>query len=192
VQSVQAAAMKMRLFVTVFLLFVALGCSDSRPDAESANTATPKASPTSSPRSAQYSAAFDEEIAQDVDDIDNRIEARKAAADYARTTLPSFEVRGVAAVAYTGNLYIVSVDLTWDKEHKTVTVVSRLFITESGETYWKAEPLTPEIGHALSGLVFQKYQKLKTAHADLESSYEDLRSRDDDRSEESYDDDPRN
>lgn len=179
-----------RSFITIAVLCGAIACGCSRSGNKNANIAT--ATPTPSPRSSEYSAAFNEDMAEGYADTDNRMEARKAAADYARAAFPSLTVRGVAAVAYTGNLYIVGVDLSSDKEHKTVTVVSRLFITDSGETYWKAEPLTPEIGHALSGLIFQKYQKLKTEHAELESSYEDTRSRYDDRGEEPYDNDPRN
>lgn len=188
--------MMARLTLIALLLCVALLCACSRPATESANaasaTANPSASPTSSPRSSQYSAALDEEIAQDIDDAANRVEARRAATDYARATFPSWEVRGVAAVAYTGNLYIVSVELSSGKESKTITLVSRLFITDEGDTYWKADPLTPEMGQALSGLVFQKYRKLKTEHENLESSYEDLQSRGDARDDEPVNNDPRN
>jgi hypothetical protein len=171
------------------LLCGVLACNRGRPAAESAQASpTATASPSNSPRDPHYSAALDEEEAQENDEPENRAEARKAAEDYAHASFPNWKVHGISSFAYAGNVYIVSVDLGSDKESKTLTLVSRLFVNDEGDTYWKAEPLTPEMGQALSGLVFQKYQKLKAEYQELEGSYEELRSREDDSDPEPADD----
>lgn len=163
--------MKLRLTpaTTAWLLATVL-CAGSCAPRPAESVKVTSVTPTPTPDSPQRRAALDEGITQDFDDPDHRLAARDAAAAYVRKHFPTWDVKGVSALAYTGNCYITGVDVSASTERKTVTLVVRLFVTDRGDTYWKAEPLTPELSHALAGSVWQRFQKLKKDHEELKES----------------------
>ena len=95
----------------------------------------------------------DEWIAETVSELlgEGRAEARAAAGLYAQGLWPSWGVRGITSLTVAGNFYLVGVDITSGGEHRTLNLVVRLYFTEGGDSYWKAEPLTEELAAVLSG-----------------------------------------
>ena len=80
-----------------------------------------------------------------------RERAREAARAYAVNAVPGAQVRGMATLAITGNLYLVSVDLAFGGQDQEIDLIARRYFDDEGETYWKAHPLTAELAGAITG-----------------------------------------
>ena len=87
-----------------------------------------------------------------------RAAVRKTATDYMQTKLPVWSVQGVSMFAYTGNLFLVGVDAKSASEQRTYNLVTRLFVSPDGKTYWKAEPFTSDLAAVLSGHTLLRYR----------------------------------
>ncbi|HEX8162105.1 MAG TPA: hypothetical protein VF538_09545 [Pyrinomonadaceae bacterium] len=152
-----------RAAAAVILAALLAGCAPS-----GTNTAPVVAPTPSTTHDPAYDSATDEWLTQDREDPDNRVEARRAAERFVASAYPGWKAEGVSTLAYTGNLYLVAVDLSQEKKRQTISLVARMFINAEGEAYWKVDPMTPEMGQALSGWTYQQYRKLKAENRRLE------------------------
>jgi hypothetical protein len=182
--------MTTRLLILIALLLAALlaGCASSGANSASVPAPTPKPTPDT-----KYDWAFDEESTQEDDNPIDRVEINARAIEYATTAFPGWKIEGVATFAYTGNLYLVAVDLSQEQKRQTVNLVARRFFNSDRKAYWKVDPMTPEIGQALSGWTYHQYRKLKAENAKLEVQNDELESAQDDNAmgDEPVDVDPR-
>ncbi len=152
--------------ITFALTMITAGCSRS----SNVSISTPTPSPSSSPEDLPHKIANAETVAQEDDfDPNYRAGARTSAIEFAKRQNPGWQVEGASAVAYTGNLYLVTVDLSLAKQQKMVNVIAHLFLTKDAEYYWKCEPLSADLGRALSALAMEH---LKSRNRSLEKSTE--------------------
>jgi hypothetical protein len=189
--------MKKTLLILVVLM-VFNSCQGSS-NQGSANVASPSPSPktTSKPSSAQQESAEAEKDTQDDEDSDNRIAAREAVTEYVKTNLPKLKIEGISLLSYTGNLYIASVDLSDKEKHQTVSLIVRMYVKESGDTYWKADKLSEDDKRLLISrkafLLKDTERQLIDIQLEKEELENQLEARDS-RDDESYEppEDPRN
>jgi len=93
---------------------------------------------------------------------ENRPQVRQAAVDYVKAAMPDWKVLGISSFPYSGTLYIVGLDLQFGEKRQTVNLLVRFFVRPDGKTsYWKADPLSPQLVQALSsGYARRKDQEL--------------------------------
>lgn len=77
-----------------------------------------------------------------------REQAREAARAYVLARDPGARIKGMATLSITGNLFLVGVD-TGKPQGEDLLV--RRFFDDSGQSYWKAQPLTETLARAITG-----------------------------------------
>jgi hypothetical protein len=83
---------------------------------------------------------------------EERQRVRKAAETYVESQITGCVVRGISTFVFTGNLYLVGVDISIDDQRETVNLVARRFYPlDGGPSYWNVEPITTDFIRALSG-----------------------------------------
>ena len=91
---------------------------------------------------------------------ETRSEVRQAAREYVETQLAGCKVHGVASTVFTGNLFLVGVDISCADGRKTLDLVARRFYPPNGAgSYWRLDPLTAEFGQALSGYAAKRLER---------------------------------
>ena len=86
--------------------------------------------------------------------------AREAAIETARATVPDCVIHGTASTRFGRAVYLVAVDVSVvassapaiqmphppvESSRRTLNMIVRQFTSQAGGTYWKAEPLTPDL-----------------------------------------------
>lgn len=74
---------------------------------------------------------------------------------FLKATYPDWTVAGVATTFQKKGFDCLTVDLKRNTESKTVNIVARVF-THQDETYWKTEPVTPELEQVIRILAIAK------------------------------------
>lgn len=94
------------------------------------------------------------------DQEENRPAVRQAAAEFVQKAIPGCKVLGIASLPYSGTTYVVGVDVNSGDKRYTVNLIVRMFV-QPGEpkTYWRAEPLSPELAQALLSGYLQRTRK---------------------------------
>jgi hypothetical protein len=141
-------------FLLLCLLALTLACVRSADREEQrSETAT----------SRQHEEWFDEMVG-DIGE-ENRETIRGLAQEYAHTQIPGSIVRGVSTTLFTGNLYLVSVDVMKDDVVLTMDLVARRFYPpDPAKTpYWRVDPLSPNLSRALSGVAAKRIEREKEA-----------------------------
>lgn len=91
-----------------------------------------------------------------------RQEVRKVSQEYVQSQMSDCVVEGMATTAFTGNLFLVGVDVSCAEVRKTLDLVARRFYPPDRlSSYWKVGPLTPEFGQALSGYAAKRLEREK-------------------------------
>lgn len=103
---------------------------------------------------------FEEEyLKETVDDPEDRPAVRQAAKEFVKRLYPESKIEGIAALAYTGTLYLVSADLSFEDRRETINIAVRLFFKDNGEQYWRAEKLDSNFADLLSQYTLRKYKE---------------------------------
>lgn len=89
------------------------------------------------------------------DTSQRRLQVRQKVVEYLKATLPNRKVNGISLTPFQGNIYVVGVDFISDSGRKTLDLIARLYVSDSGESYWKIEYLSSKRSDALSGKVLQ-------------------------------------
>jgi hypothetical protein len=139
------------LLIASFLL--CQGCRNSpTPTQAQGNANTQQPTPTPEESSPQEEAAYLERRTQRRDTAESRLHVRQAVVDYVRAHMPQWKVNGVSLVSYTGNLYLAGVDASANRRQQSVNLVVRFYVADSGDAYWKAEPLDSNLAKAIAEL----------------------------------------
>src|SRR5947209_19995299 len=154
--------------VLILLSPCLLSCGGSPAAEQTNNTHVENKQPHTKNTDPKRESALKELIAEERASPEQRIEIRQAAIEYIKAQFPQWSVRGVTALSYTGNLYLVGVDLISGQQERTLSLIARLFVNESGVMYWKVEALSSELSQALSGYTLLKYRKLQKDYKGLE------------------------
>ena len=142
------------LLAPFFLLLLSLGCSSGERSTETSPTL---------PAQREWL----DEMGSGFDDNDRQT-IRELAETYVRAQVLGCTVRGISTMPFTGNLFLVGVDLSCGNERKTAELGARRFYPPDGTSpYWKVEPLTPTLSRALSGYAVKKLE------GEVEAEYED-------------------
>lgn len=81
---------------------------------------------------------------------DARMEARQAAAAYAKTVLPDWNVKGMSSREYAGHEFTVYVDIEKGNQKNVLSLDVRRFFPDSGTSYWRAMPIDQKLLSELS------------------------------------------
>jgi hypothetical protein len=88
-----------------------------------------------------------------------RLQVRQKVVEYLKSTLPNRKVNGISLTPYQGNVYVVGVDFLSEDGRKTLDLIARLYVSDTGESYWKIEYLSSKRSEALSGKVLQSEEQ---------------------------------
>ncbi len=89
----------------------------------------------------------------------NRNEIRKLAAEYVAARHKGCNILGTQTTNYEHGLYFVGVDIGCKKlDSRTVYLAARRFVKQGDEkeTYWKIEPMSPELNALMIGMLIKK------------------------------------
>ncbi len=128
---------------TEISVLVLTACKDS-----ATNSASPSPSPT--PVSAAQ-AEFEFQLLGDLDSS-VRVEARRTAAEFIASKLPTWKVKGLSSQIYHDNIVWVAVDIEKDGKGGVLNLSVRRFFPESGEPYWKASLLDKTLQQQLHAM----------------------------------------
>jgi hypothetical protein len=70
-----------------------------------------------------------------------RTAARNAVAEFVKSRLPGWTVKGIASQSYDENVFSMDADLARESQRVVVTFEVRKFFSESGDGYWLAVPV---------------------------------------------------
>ncbi len=136
------------------------------------STPSPSPSPEKDPRA---ESAYDESLTQEEEEPKARLRVREMVIERAGLQFPGWKVEGVSALAYTGTLYLVAVDLSRGQQRQTANYVVRMYITPGNESYWKIDEMTAELSQALAGWTYLEYQKLRRKNVSLRGQLDEAR-----------------
>jgi hypothetical protein len=125
--------MRKALLASTPLLLILFSACD--PPANS-NTVTPTKEFETAKREEEFQAIDESEA-----NIQLRVEARVAAANFVKAKLPKWTIKGMSSNAYKWNVFWVDVDIERDTHGLVLNLQVEKFFPESGEAYWKAMPM---------------------------------------------------
>lgn len=90
-------------------------------------------------------------------------DVRLAAKVFVQEHLPWWNVKGLAATGITASMYLVGIDIDANGQRQTLNLIVRLFVDDDGNSYWRAETLTAELGQILAGgYALQRQRRVQT------------------------------
>ena len=105
---------------------------------------TANSTPTPSPHSPATRAALEERGFQRRtfdNNADIRTEARRTVSEFVKVNLPGWDIKGMSAQAYEGNIFSIDADLEKQGKRVVITFDTRKFFSEASEPYWIAVPV---------------------------------------------------
>ena len=131
-------------FPSVLLILGAIwfaGCNDAPKD-QPKTKATPSALET----------AINQERDGESDDTsERRLLVRQKVTEYGKVAFPSDKIVGISTTPYQGNIYLIGLDLSSEKGKRTIDLIARIYVADSGETYWKVERATTRRVELITG-----------------------------------------
>jgi hypothetical protein len=170
----------MRRLCTVLSLVVFAFACNGRPEetkapSEAREAKQPEKELTSEEKAVQEE-MFKEEF-EFLSGLEDRMQARQAIKSYIKELFPRSNITGIALLSYGRTLYEAGVDLSSSGQRRTLNLVVRLYVADSGESYWRVEPMSPDVAQSLSSYSFQKYKAKykaeKSRNEELESKRDD-------------------
>jgi hypothetical protein len=125
------------MLALLVLTMFQVGCDSGTPP-EKATTA-PSPLPSIEPR--EIIAEAEQKLQESAYGISGRLGARAAAADFVKTELPKWTLKGMSAVPSDWNVYWIDVEIEQGSEKKILSLIAKPFFPEQGSSYWKAFPL---------------------------------------------------
>lgn len=156
------------LLLSVLICFAmfSFGCSGS---------GNSNAQPTPTPDNAKTRAARAEQDFQEgLKSIENeegefRTAGRNAVAEFIRTKLPGWTLKGISAQPYSQNVFSMDAEIEKQAQHVVLTFDVRKFFSESGDGYWLAVPVNKFRADRIQALVESDLRKqLAQAQTELD------------------------
>ncbi len=170
-----------RLCAVLSLILFAFACNGRPgPEETKAHNEATEAKEPQKELTSEEKAVQEEMIKEDFEflpDVEDRMQARQAIKSYIKELFPRSNITGIALLSYAGTLYEAGVDLSSGGQRHTVNLIVRLFVADSGKSYWHVEPMSPDVTQSLSTYSLRKYKAKykaeKSKNEELESKRDD-------------------
>lgn len=126
----------MKLFLLLLILACSFACTSTATNQNNQSNSNASPSPTAAPFSKEDDFIDDFAVV--------RQQARQKAIEYANQNFPGWKVKGIISRRTFDEHYQVTLDLEKGTETKTIQLLLRIFFPETGEPYWKVEPLVSQ------------------------------------------------